>query len=889
MLFATILPQADQPDQYRTFNPPLPNFAALAHVLSKHSVINYEGENGKTPKTMPCFSPAEFDGQADPRSKTIPQKFSPYKRGTSNENVLRIHFGVLDFDGVSPERFAQVLDRFARVEGIVYSTFSHGKPGGGRWRLVVPFSRPVSRAEWDAVWYGLYLLSDRAADETCNDPRRIYFLPVAHASRHADARFLYWSGEPAGSTLDVDELLRRGQNASRLKEHAGRIVQHEDLDVEAFKIEDLAEHISSLMTRRSAHTKRVGMDLKKILAGEVFETVRGERNKTLFKLIASVAEGFPNASPESVAEVFRKSLVATATFHREDEGHAETVDIPYLIDRFTKKASEKLADLAAKADEMHATRTQHIREAFSALDLSRETPYTPEELLGFAETSRVTIKDLKKRWIIAHGQSCYLWVDGQYMPSVGIQNLSQVAKRDLAPAYTAGVEIGDDEGLKPPTQLLTEYGTIARRCRVDLTATTTHYLPDEQCIVEATCPLRPLVPERVLWIEAWLKLLGGEKEELLLDWISVVTRLDRAATILYLRGQKGSGKNLLADGLARLWVRSGGCTDMATLFGNWNDPVTRCPLVVADEKLPDALKTGQSAALRAAQQDMRRNLRRRFHDEAEMVGALRMIILANNRNVLATDEDLTTDDIDAFVQRVLYIEIPRCEDNTDPLKRSPAAMYLHRLATETDCDPQTEILKNDALAKHALWLRDTRGAAADRGRFFVHDTTRDLENCLTVQTGIRWNVCQWIVMWLQAREAQEQFTHDGVLVWEGRLYVAIDCMVAYWDNLLSKIRTPSTATLARALEGVSDGPARTLPLKGKRTLRPYYAVRPELLAHWARETGFTTEAEIRRALMRNSKIAFDTETAQVYNVTPPPPLKKPAPEEFGLYGVRKGQ
>ena len=77
--------------------------------------------------------------------------------------------------------------------------------------------------------------------------------------------------------------------------------------------------------------------------------------------------------------------------------------------------------------------------------------------------------------------------------------------------------------------------------------------------------------------------------DLLLDWIACVTVLDEPCAAIYLAGMPGVGKTLLADALARLYTLVGP-TPLADVVGPFNDKLLYCPIVLADEVLPDALK-----------------------------------------------------------------------------------------------------------------------------------------------------------------------------------------------------------------------------------------------------------------------------------------------------------
>src|SRR5690606_19425682 len=106
------------------------------------------------------------------------------------------------------------------------------------------------------------------------------------------------------------------------------------------------------------------------------------------------------------------------------------------------------------------------------------------------------------------------------------------------------------------------------------------------------------------------RLFAGAKYGLLEQGISWVTDLDQACMALYLDGVAGTGKSLLAKGLAQLWSDAPTTLDQA--MGGFNDGLVSCPLVFADETLPkDSRGNTRTEDLREFVQADRRPLRRK--------------------------------------------------------------------------------------------------------------------------------------------------------------------------------------------------------------------------------------------------------------------------------------
>lgn len=213
-----------------------------------------------------------------------------------------------------------------------------------------------------------------------------------------------------------------------------------------------------------------------------------------------------------------------------------------------------------------------------------------------------------------------------------------------------------------------------------------------ETFIEAVCPLRPLAPEFSERVDQYLRLLGGKQTQTLLDWVSVVTKLDEPCAALFLHGVPGSGKTLLANGLARLW-RKGEATDINQVLGSaFNEALMNCPLILADEQLPSFIKKeGSTAELRALIQGTQRRVTRQFKSAITLKGAVRLIITANNRNLFNIRDALSNEDIVAVRDRILYLYAGQASKD-----------YLSAL-TQAE---RKEMVLGDEIAKHALWLRD---------------------------------------------------------------------------------------------------------------------------------------------------------------------------------------
>lgn len=155
---------------------PVSSFVELAEALADYDFRDH--------KEGPLFSPTEF------------------REGgrRCNADALRVHFGVLDFDDLSPSEIELTRRALDPFEHVWHSTYSH-TPTKGRYRAVLPLSRPVEAAEWGDFWPRMADRFGSKRDESCKELARFYYLPAAPVG--SEPEYLY---QP-GIVLDVAEVL----------------------------------------------------------------------------------------------------------------------------------------------------------------------------------------------------------------------------------------------------------------------------------------------------------------------------------------------------------------------------------------------------------------------------------------------------------------------------------------------------------------------------------------------------------------------------------------------------------------------------------------------------------------------------------------------------------
>jgi len=493
--------------------------------------------------------------------------------------------------------------------------------------------------------------------------------------------------------------------------------------------------------------------------------------------------------------------------------------------------------------------------------------YAPEEIHGILqEQSRLSGEPLplpvfRKRWIIQAGEFFYVLSGGEYKKPIPRGSLEVSLPRDLAALpeeyFTWYVPKIDEKGFREKTQkeVLRELGTVAREVVASMMAEGSYYSAEEQTLYEVACPLRKLEPIYDEQIDRWLDLLGGESSGKLKDWLATITNLRHPSCALMITGVSNAGKSMLALGCARLWSTNG-YTKMAEAFSNWNAELQNCPLVVADESLPESFgKPISTAALRDLISSDRRHLHRKFMPNATLVGALRVMFLANNDDMLRMgDENLGPDALAAVAGRFLHI-----------VAGTEAAQYLVSLGGRHGNDglPGTgDWVDGDRVARHVLWLVKNR-AVRPGNRFLVEGQVSAMHQKLAVQGTVPGLVTEFLARYLAAPKNHQVVTKgQAVLLQEGKLFANAASISASWGMLIAGDRgAPTLQNINKALANLATSKEQ-VRRKGSGGYCRYWEINVELVIQWASDNGIGDPEDMRATIKRSWLAEIDAGEAK---------------------------
>ena len=811
-------------------------------LFNGHRVVGQPGPKGKTPVDSPAFNPAEFDGA-----------------GREKKNVVRVHFGVLDIDGIDESTFISVCNRLEKLRALAYSTYNHGfKPcrwdhrvAGVSARVIFPLSRTVAAKEWPVFWLGLSSwigLADDGKpilDPATKDESRLYFLPCVRDEQ--SPRFLLRS---AGSedvderSLDVDRMITIGKTVKPGKFDPASEEDHPS-KLTAVTKNNLLDLAATLNRKPSKSMKEIGKAVEAVAEGKVYAGPN-ERDLMLLKMTGQIARHFRACDPEKLAALFIPSFEATN--HAAGYGDVQE-DYFKVLEKFTRQ-KQKIDEQEAEIEALKSAEQRFMmREAWLAVDEDRDTPYTIEEVIEYRKDLALERPHeqgeevLAKRWIISKGKSHYVFVGGKYMRPVTPDDLLLTLKRDLSPAESFDVRMTKTNAKgevidKQLGEILSDYGTVAREIVVDLNAQTSYYDAREQTMYEASCPLRAIKPQFDKRIDGWLRLLAGGQEDQyqrLCMFVAFASDLSKPCVALYLDGEGGVGKSLFANALARLWTtRSPTTMDVAT--STFNDRIIRCPLVFADEALPRDFSETGTTMVRQFQQNSGRDVQRKHLAGAPMIGAIRLVMASNNKHMMDTKESLTEADVAAITERILYCK---------------AAPGTREYLEANFADPSA-IIHDDLLAAHSLALRESK-KYKPVGRFMVPLDASALTRSLVTSSGIRAQICQWLVNYLQSPQKYDATGQFKVHIRDGELWANAAALADSWSTYLNDQRNPPTLTMiATAMRGLVSRDRKQARINGIKT--DYRVVDMGTLIAWADETGMSNPETIEAALLVNTKI-----------------------------------
>jgi hypothetical protein len=613
------------------------------------------------------------------------------------------------------------------------------------------------------------------------------------------------------------------------------VAQYETPQLQVKVPRDVLRRISgNLRRRKKAEFLELGWRLERVIAGESFAQ-NGERDNVIWRMAVLLADHLPHADPIALADHFAPSLQIMA-LESDDCPTVETV--AYKLERAQTKAREKRAKKQQlDADEIAIRRANGWR-LMGVHD--RSDSYTDQELEAFADREGCTVSELLTRMLIRQQNMVYLFGNGAYYgPFIATQDAPLALDQMLAPASHIQLYRTKPSGEIVPRSLdwLTrKYGTISRHTIIDMTAQRNYYDAATAEMIEAPFPLRDdLAPEHNEQVAKWLSLLTPNKTELVKGWLADLPNLQHPCAALFLFGEGGSGKSLLASGIARIWNKRGP-TPLAAAMESFNDALLSNPLLFADEHMPTNYRGEvRSEELRQMIQAHEFPLKRKFLPVSTLRGCPRIYMAANREDMLTQAGDLAAADIGAIAERFI---LARVSDD--------ATRFLQSVK-------HSDWVNGDVIAKHILWLHSNHNWTP-KGRFRHRDDSGFLQEILTVRTGTRFAVCMFLVRYLQnPRLLDLQLQGDGILIRDRHLLVRAGTISEHWTTYVPFQRIPDVSKIAQALRGLSHSRRPRIKIGPK--VKTFQQVSTRILIAWVEDNDIMSAHELSQCLEQTTAIS----------------------------------
>jgi hypothetical protein len=687
-------------------------------------------ERVDTPKNdLPCWVPAKIRG---------------FRRITSA--VEEVSALVLDFDDLTVEQWAEVRERLAGLSYVYHSTYSFQPISGCLcYRVCVQLDKPVPGNLWKRFFKIATDMLGGKNDEKCSDASRLFYCPRCPVDGPEPD-----SGVGEGFALPTDEILAQISQAT-----PAAVVVTDGACTHAMLASVLPKRIDLI---DNENVRDAWFGVQAALDNRPF-AVTGKRDSTLLYMSGVLAGAFPTHTAVSIVA----PIAAALDLEDDEPGWAPRA----LIEKLER-------DLVKEREKIAAKQNAPSRQVGGRV-------YTREELEQYAKDLRLSsVEELTGQLIVNVGADYYVFWNGEYL-WLGAKDRAEgpLISRLAAAAGPLPVITGEEtakgfqyKGIK---QLMAQYGKHLYKIRKDLRLQHSYIDIEADTFNYAICrrdaTLQPVrSPGVQMWLESW-------EEPRIIDWCATAGKLEHATACLILDGEPRTGKTQFAKAVASMWGASP--TPLRDLTASFNDALSRCPVVYAEESIPWEFRrdTGLIKELITADHQQ---LRQKYQDNAELAGSLRLIIARNDHKLFEAGEVLTKGTINALSDRMLYVYTGR----------TPAPHFESR-----------------EIAQHFLWLEKNHEVRpSNRGGMWVTGVPSRLHYRMRAFTSkVSISVCQWLLNFIDKPVMCGDTSGANFRLDSTGLHVSpklvCDKWVVYCGN---EARQPTMAQVSEALGGIAD-------------------------------------------------------------------------------------
>jgi len=361
----------------------------------------------------------------------------------------------------------------------------------------------------------------------------------------------------------------------------------------------------------------------------------------------------------------------------------------------------------------------------------------------------------KTFWAWNESEACY-----EYPASSG------GAFRDVldraCPTLLQGRHINPETGRRRGVEFLTSnFGSPVRDSYAELGHRGVRYDARTQSVYEGMASVDPdLEPTYHERVHTWLVKLGHHRSEELLDWLATFLQFDRPTCALYINGPNSTGKSMLTQGLARLFSEPTP-VPWADAMDSFNAKITNCPLVVADEQVPDNFfQEDESQLIKRFLGQSGMTINEKFTRKKTLLGVPRLMITANDKDALAFQENVSEQTRRAIEKRMGYIE-------TD----DQARQYLEQLGGYKTTRSWVD---GGKIAEHVLWLQENRDVELGP-RFLVEGWKSKLTTAIGTRHGLTGKITATLIQYIMdgggqlgqmpfGSEVRQKYRDEGIYI-----------------------------------------------------------------------------------------------------------------------------
>lgn len=441
-----------------------------------------------------------------------------------------------------------------------------------------------------------------------------------------------------------------------------------------------------------------------------------------------------------------------------------------------------------------------------------------------AKAMGVSQTEVSRRLIVDLGSEQFVWDEGLERYGTGCSHQHQVL---TVADQTCPTLLSDWYGSF--SEIMRAHSTKAARLVYTYTANQGGFDHNTETMYVPVCRPDPkLTPQFNADVQGWLEALFGKGEsryyEHAMDWLAALPQLDMPVCALYIDGPPSVGKGLLTYGLARLWSRECRTVPYEELLAEFNETLTRSPIVYADEKVPHG-KQQDSSVFRRMVGNSSFRVNAKYKSPAVVEGYPRIIITANNADALTFREDLDLNDIDALRLRLGYVRVgDGGERYLKALAKSKGAPSARHMA---------DVWRSDGIiARHVLWLSQHREFSPG-SRFLVEGWDSPLIRHLPSNVGSAGLLIDAVISAMTSGRE-----YNSIRWFNDRVFINNTVLSQEWERLMPGERMPLSNGRMRALKSLSSGQARRLDASGaggKRIQQRYWVIPAETIARAADE------------------------------------------------------